>query len=327
MVVAQRKAEAHASVAVAAERGRFAPAAWHELALAAKPRVGLGELAELGGQAVHDACIEHRGPVADAQDGTGPDRRIVRVAARVLEVQEQRALGDEPRARGMDRPDEADFLGHREHQTQVRHVLAGEARIKHGERDRRGGQVIACVRLEHLDAAQTAHGSDGWKAPGGDRCPVITARTGPAPTRDVARSKVPQRASLGRRRSRGHGDHGLEGRGLEVGALDPQRMPAIARVEGLEPRAGEVRIEHAAAELQVHAATLDARDDERRVIEMRRHEHLLRAAGQVAPRDQVVAGIVAPHRQPIGAHHEPLVDPGHDAVLAAGRRGERSEFQ
>jgi hypothetical protein len=143
-----------------------------------------------------------------------------------------------------------------------------------------------------------------------------------------AREPPPRDASCTEpRRGRGQrGVHQLERLRARLERRDARVGTLVRRPDHLELGTDEVRIVDAAAELGAEAALGPLRDHERRVVQVRRHEHQGRAV--VAPlRHQVVPDVVAAHLHAVGARRQPAVDVRHDAPLVAGRGRDLREFQ
>ena len=200
----------------------------------------------------------------------------------------------------MDRAHEAHLLGAREQQTNM-------ARLGHGHdavegHQRRGGsrQVVAGVRV------QLALGD---------------ARGGQVPARDVADRD-------GGRRLRQPRLHALVRLGLGIETGDGGAMRTIVAVDHVDGRAHEVRIMHAATELELQRACVDATTHhEGRMIEVGGDQQGAHATRGATLGDEQVAAIVALHAKPRRAHEQPTFQELDHAIFQSGGRWNAGQGQ
>jgi len=206
-----------------------------------------------GANGIGQITVEHTRPIAHTHDRTAPDRRFGE-APRGFETDQSRARrhGSEP-ARG-NRADEPNLLGPREQQADGSgRPLAGQP-VQSRQRGGDAGEVIARVRVQHplVNARQ------------------VVAAEAPAPEvacHDGASAILQTRHDA------------LEGLGLRIERHDPRGIDAARAIANLDRRVLEVRIVHAAAELQ-HDLVAAGRDhDERGVIQVGRDEDGRRFSG------------------------------------------------
>ena len=296
VVVAQRQADTGRLVTVAAEGGRLARPARHELALPPEVRVLRVVRRQHGAQAVGEGRAKDAETVPDADDGSRPDRRLGE-AARVLQADEPGGPGHRAVLAGGGRPEKADLLAPGQQHAHPPGPPPTAEDVEGRKGGGNGGEVIAGV---------------------GSQDAVADPRPRPPPVEGPAADVAPLD---GRRRPPQRCGHPLEGARRRGQVHDPRPVGGVVAVKDLQLGVVEVGFAHAAPKLQLHGPGFDrAANHERRVIEVRRQEDRPIGPGPAGGDDHVAGSVTA---QPqVGPAPRPTLDPFDHPILVPRRGGD-----